>query len=118
MNRTNMMSSRWYWKNGRIAVNAEIGSPKWLKQMGRIEKRLGDITYKVVKQETLPNKLWVSTVWLGLDHGFTGGKPLIFETMVFTEKRGEEQDMDRYSTLREAIAGHKRMVKKWLKEKK
>lgn len=46
----------------------------------------------------------VSTVWLGLDHAFFGGPPLIFETMIF----GGEHDMEqwRYSTEEEALAGH------------
>jgi hypothetical protein len=28
----------------------------------------------------------LSTVWLGLDHNFFGGKPLIFETMLFAPR--------------------------------
>lgn len=48
----------------------------------------------------------VSTVWLGLDHGFGYGPPLIFETMIF----GGEHDNDtwRYATLDEALEGHQR----------
>lgn len=67
----------------------------------------------------------VSTVFLGLDHGFfDGGPPILFETMVFEELpepikhdvRGfkwtqfrEEVDQftQRYSTWEEAEAGHK-----------
>ena len=47
-----------------------------------------------------------------LDHP-GDGPPLIFETMVFQAEGFDEQDMERYSTLEDAIAGHKRMVKKW-----
>jgi len=49
----------------------------------------------------------VSTVFLGLDHGF-GGTPLLFETMVF----GGEADMEcwRYSTWDAAQAGHDAVV--------
>lgn len=77
-------------------------------------KDLADPKKKVVKQETLENGLWISTVWLGLDHNYGEGRPLIFETMVF-KKKGDwsELDMDRYSTEKEAIKGHERMVKKW-----
>lgn len=50
----------------------------------------------------------VSTVWLGLDHSFGGGCPLIFETMVFGGPLDMEQD--RYSTEAEAIAGHVSML--------
>lgn len=46
----------------------------------------------------------ISTVWLGLDHSFGHGDPLIFETMIFGGSH--DQDMWRYSTRAEAIAGH------------
>ena len=50
----------------------------------------------------------VSTVWLGLDHRFGEGPPLIFETMIF----GGPQDnwQERYSTEEEALTGHRRVV--------
>lgn len=47
----------------------------------------------------------VSTVWLGLDHQWGDGPPLIFETMIFGGEHDEEQW--RYSTREEAEAGHK-----------
>jgi hypothetical protein len=45
----------------------------------------------------------VSTVFLGIDHGF-GDDPILFETMVF----GGEYDgiQKRYSTWDEAVEGH------------
>lgn len=49
---------------------------------------------------------YVSTVWMGLDHSFSEGPPLIFETMVFPEC----ELCERYSTLEEAKEGHARMV--------
>ena len=50
----------------------------------------------------------VSTVFLGLDHQFVPGEPLIFETMVFGGEWDGEQD--RYSTWAEAQAGHDAIV--------
>ena len=50
-------------------------------------------------------KSWVSTVWLGFDHGYSRtGPPIIFETMVF----GGPMDGEvwRYSHEAEAAAGH------------
>jgi hypothetical protein len=46
----------------------------------------------------------VSTVFIGLDHAFQGGPPILFETMIF----GGKQDgyFARYSTWEEAEAGH------------
>src|SRR5258708_9494882 len=77
-----------------------------------------------VKKEVLENGLFVSTVFLVLDHNHWGGgngKPLIFETMVFSAKKSDtflgpvpsSLDMDRYSTEEEALAGHDAMVNKW-----
>lgn len=50
----------------------------------------------------------VSTVWLGIDHGFGVGPPLIFETMIFGGPYNDDQW--RYSTEAEAKAGHRRIV--------
>ena len=70
-----------------------------------------------VAETTLPDGSWVSTVWLGLDHSFGDGPPLLFETMVFpsrdSQDKPDQQDMDRYTTEAEAIAGHDAMVAKW-----
>lgn len=67
-----------------------------------------------VAETTLADGTWISTVWLGLDHQFDAGPPLIFETMVFPS-RGElvDRECERYSTEAEALAGHDAMVRKW-----
>lgn len=62
----------------------------------------------------------ISTVFLGLDHSFGEGPPLIFETMVFPEG-SDERLCWRYSTWEQAEAGHKeavRLVQKYLDEGK
>jgi hypothetical protein len=51
----------------------------------------------------------VSTVWLGLDHSFRNGPPLIFETMVFAEG-SSDLACRRYSTEAQAREGHAEMV--------
>lgn len=48
----------------------------------------------------------VSTVFLGLDHSFGEGPPLLYETMVFGGSM--DQEMQRYTTRKQAVAGHKR----------
>jgi hypothetical protein len=49
--------------------------------------------------------VWISTVWLGLNHSYLGdGPPIIFETMVFGGNLDQEQW--RYSTPEQARAGH------------
>lgn len=54
-------------------------------------------------------KVRVSTVFLGLDHSFGFGPPLLFETMVFGKNEWIEKDCERYSTWLEAEAGHRQM---------
>ena len=51
----------------------------------------------------------VSTVFLGLDHNFSGGEPILFETMIFGGKYDQYQE--RYATWAEAEAGHEVAVK-------
>src|SRR5215471_3275667 len=67
---------------------------------------------RIVKQEKV-GPYEVSTVFLGMDHNFSGGEPILWETMVFNAKR-EEQDIDRCSGSREqAEAMHACTVQKW-----
>lgn len=54
----------------------------------------------------------VSTVFLGLDHRFGDGPPVLYETMVFAEGRTSAWDdyQERYATAAEAALGHRRVV--------
>ena len=47
----------------------------------------------------------VSTVFLGIDHNFENGNPLLFETMIFGS--GYDGYQERYSNWEEAEQGHK-----------
>jgi hypothetical protein len=49
----------------------------------------------------------VSTVFLGLDHQFGNGPPILWETLVFGGPLDGE--MDRYPTREAALAGHQAM---------
>lgn len=55
-------------------------------------------------------RIWVSTVFLGIDHNLGGEGPLLFETMVFDAPIRPfgmiDLMMDRYATYAEAEAGH------------
>ena len=57
-----------------------------------------------VAQETY-NGVRISTVFLGIDHDFRGGPPLLFETMIFGGKHDQYQE--RYSTWEDAEDGHR-----------
>src|SRR5215467_1851973 len=76
---------RFFDRDGFPIVDGEDG-PAVLK-MARLS---ADNDYKIVQQDLLPDGSLLSTVWLGIDHGF-GGCPLIFETMRFS---GTEETMD------------------------
>ncbi len=61
-----------------------------------------------VAETKLPNGVRVSTVFLRLDHGFSGGKPILFETMIFGGEHDQYQE--RYATWDEAESGHKKAL--------
>ncbi|MEO9497665.1 MAG: hypothetical protein ABJG42_24540 [Vibrio splendidus] len=50
----------------------------------------------------------ISTVFLGLDHNPFGGKPILFETMIFGGKHDDYQE--RYCTWDEAAQRHQSIV--------
>ncbi len=52
----------------------------------------------------------VSTVFLGVDHQWGVGPPILFETMIFGG--GLDGYQERYSTWDEAVEGHARAVDK------
>jgi hypothetical protein len=67
---------------------------------------LRDIPYRIIGKTELPDGREVSTVWLGMDHSFGQGPPLIFESLVFPQC----DHMERYATEEEARAGHIALV--------
>lgn len=74
--------------------------------------------YRQVKETMLPNGIWVSTVFLGLDHNMgRGGPPLIFETMAFdSEKNLNSLACVQSSREREARIAHIQMCARYLGE--
>lgn len=94
-------------------------------------KDLDDPKKRIV-EHTRVGRFWVSTVWVGLNRNYGGGKPLIFESMVFDKRRaklwtfngkkikdmGETKTQVRYSSLDDAIAGHAELCREFKKKKK
>jgi hypothetical protein len=69
---------------------------------------------RVARTEINPD-VYVSTVFLSMDHGYDEeGPPILFETLVFGGPMNEE--IWRYSTKKEALEGHKRTVRQVRKE--
>lgn len=99
----------YYLNEDKSVVPCDI--KKWSEQFARMtatnNRHVGD---------DLIDDIWVSTVWLGADHGGIEGKPLLFETMVFPSQTSpREIYCDRYSTWDEAVQGHKKAVQ-WVKD--
>lgn len=103
------------------------GQPISLDQMADLMK---DPTYKILGDTELPDGTWISTVWLGLNHQYGSGPPLIFETMVFPRKgpsvsisqyltdphsgdHWQELGCWRYATEEQALVGHQRIAETW-----
>lgn len=55
---------------------------------------------------------FISTVFLGLDHNYGGGEPLLFETMIFSDDNepGASEYCYRYHDIDEARTGHRAAV--------
>jgi hypothetical protein len=55
----------------------------------------------------------VSTVFLSIAHGFDGGLPLLFETMIFAPEYPEiHHDARRYTSITAAERGHAALVER------
>jgi hypothetical protein len=103
---------------GRAMYFDRQGNPISLRQWGELREHgseegyTGDSYVRVAQDQV--GTAWVSTVWLGINHNWSDGPPIIFETMIFGDYfiDGELVDTDcaRYSTEEEAIEGHKRTV--------
>src|SRR5262245_3981332 len=63
---------------------------------------------RVVARTELAGDVLVSTVFLGMDHGFGADQPILFETMIFGGSLDETQD--RYATRTAAENGHRYYV--------
>lgn len=93
---------------------------EWSRFFGNFESRQ--------VAETFTEFYRISTVFLGLDHGWGKGPPVLFETMAFeiaetvhkfsngeTFIAHEDIDCVRYSSWDDAVTGHKTMVRRILK---
>jgi hypothetical protein len=88
--------SEHYILDGKKAVPTDLMTwGRWLETVreGRVVARTGDRSL-----------VQVSTVFLGLDHSFGDGPPMIFETMIFGGEHDQWQE--RCSTWEEAEAMH------------
>ena len=95
--------------HSKFYVLDENGEPKaepdpkgWGKWFYGMDRHIG---------KTEIGKVLVSTVFLGIDHGFHPGRPpVLFETMVFGGPLDQEQE--RYETKAQAEQGHRLWVER------
>ena len=81
--------------NKPIAAASVIEAAKWLDE---------NLERKVVKQDYIGD-IFVSTVFLGLDHAWNSDIPLLWETMIFGGEHDQYQE--RYTSHEDALEGHK-----------
>lgn len=62
------------------------------------------------------NNIKISTVFLGINHNFGEGEPILFETMIFGGTHDQYQD--RYHTEEEAVEGHTKAMELVMDEQK
>jgi len=103
----------WYDRSGRPISIEEIGDLLRTPDYKRVAYT------EITSSADEAVKYRVSTVWLGLDHNWSGGDPLIFETMVFAgepdpRQRGgsawADQLCRRYTNELDAKLGHEETV--------
>ena len=80
---------------------------EWIKFIESIDSRQ-------VARTNLTDDIYISTVFLGIDHAIPGfdTEPVLFETLVFGGPWDGE--CERYCSWEQAEKGHKRMCKKIL----
>lgn len=70
---------------------------------------------KIIKQEVLEDGAWISTIFLGMDLSSSKGKPILFETVLFTsESLSDSFVTKRFRTLKQTLEGHEEIKKKHL----
>ena len=84
--------------------------------ISRVAKVFEDEDYRKVRVTELPGNITVSTVFLMLDHGWGGGEPVLWETMVFGGSFTDALDeyTRRYTSYADAVKGHEEVVKELL----
>lgn len=92
------MPGNYILENGQAVPCTDIH--KWAAWYETAERHVGDDEIDGYR---------VSTVFLGLDHNFGGGAPLLYETMIFCEGPLNNWAA-RYSTWSQAEAGHQKVL--------
>lgn len=76
-----------------ISMTDAIGFAQWFEKANR----------HLAKTEL--SGFYISTVFLGINHAFGGGDPVLWETMIFG-LTGDDEYQDRHTNKRDALLGH------------
>lgn len=87
-----------YILEGKKAVPCDLMT--WARQFETVDRHVAQ------SGERGKGKVYVSTVFLGLDHSFGDGPPLLFETMIFGGEHDQYQD--RCTTWEQAEEMHRK----------
>lgn len=101
------MDRNFYIMNEDGTVHVESDSLTWGHWFETANRHIAETK---LTGRTAGEEIRISTVFLGIDHQFGDGPPLLFETMVFGGELDEEQD--RYATREEAVTGHLAMCER------
>lgn len=101
-----------YWTLDESGQPVECDMMTWARDLGKGKEMA--VNPNIVARLQMGRAL-VSTVFLGLNHNWGDGPPLIWETMVFKGRLDQEQDRCSGSRA-DALAMHLRMVERVSKE--
>lgn len=97
------MPGNYILENGQAVPCTDVH--KWAAWYETAERHVGDDEIDGYR---------VSTVFLGLDHNWGGGAPLLYETMIFCDDANDVYSLhnwcERYSTWDQAAAWHKKVL--------
>ncbi len=86
----------------------EKGIPVIEKNHAKWDKFMQNLFLRRVAYTEFPKQtVIVATMFLGIDFSFGEGKPILYETLVMPDNQ-----IHRYHTKKEALLGHKEIVKK------
>lgn len=87
-------------------VGIDVGDPRMSQRYAKLDAGEPD-PWRVARDEV--GEWNVSTVFLGVDHQFGNGPPVLWETMVFGPEPWSDWQ-DRYTSRADAEVGHARVV--------
>jgi len=90
--------------NHKLVTSTGIESSKWMEENPK-RKTVGYDKLKDINGDYV----YVSTVFLGLDHAWNSSIPILWETMIFGGQN-DQAYQERYSSYEQALEGHQKAI--------